>query len=225
MHMQLFIDSSDPKEILCAREWGVIQGVTSNPSLIAKAGPDMRKTLDRILEASPGQVFCQVIGWHDISPMVEQARWLHSYSDKIIVKLPFTVAGLQALQRLKAENRDMPIAMTAIASVAQAYLAAKCGADVAAVFNGPLDQVLDQPVDIVGPIRTIFKNYGFTTKILSCGRFPRGFGEFAEAGTDICTLRFEFLKMLFEHPFTDKRMHGFTDDWRAVFGDATWPKA
>jgi transaldolase len=225
MQMQLFLDSSDPKEILQAREWGVIQGVTSNPSLIAKGGPNMRKTLDAILEASPGQVFCQVIGWQDKGPMMEQARWLHRYSEKIIVKLPFSIAGLQALQCLKAENREMSIALTAIASVAQAYLAAKCGADVAAIFNGPLDQVLDQPVNIVGPIRTIYSNYSFTTKILSCGRFPRAFGEFAEAGTDICTMRFEFVKMLFEHPFTDKRLQGFADDWKVVFGDATWPKA
>ena len=222
--MQLFIDSSDPKVILQAREWGIIQGVTSNPSLFSKAGPDMQKTLDRILDASPGLVFCQVIGWHDVGPMVEQARWLHHRSDRIIIKLPMSVAGLQALQSLKAEKRDMPLAMTAVASVAQAYLAAKSGADVVALFNGPLDQVLDQPVEVVRPVRTIFKNYGFTTKILSCGRFPRAFGEFAEAGTDICTMRFEFLRMLFDHPFTDKRMQGFTDDWKGVFGDATWPR-
>jgi transaldolase len=170
-------------------------------------------------------VLCQVIGWHDPVPLMAQARWLHRFSDKIIVKLPMSVAGLQALQRLKSETPSMPIAITAIASVAQAYLAAKCGADVVAIFNGPLDQVLDQPVDLVRPVRTIFRNYGFTAKILSCGRLPRGFGEFAEAGTDICTLRFEFLKMLFDHPFTDKRMQGFLDDWRGVFGDATWPKA
>lgn len=134
-------------------------------------------------------------------------------------------AGLQALQTLKAETAAIRIAITAIASVAQAYLAAKCGADVVAIFNGPLDQVLDQPVDLVRPVRTIFRNYGFSTKILSCGRLPRSFADFAEAGTDICTLRFEFLKMLFDHPFTDKRMQGFLDDWRAAFGDATWPKA
>jgi len=156
--------------------------------------------------------------------MMAQARWLHRSSDRIIVKLPRSVAGLQALQRLKAEKNDMPLAITAIASVAQAYLAAKCGADVVALFNGPLDQVLDQPVEIVKPVRTIFRNYGFATKILSCGRLPRSFGEFAEAGTDICTLRFEFLKMLFEHPFTEKRMHGFLEDWRVVFGNAVWPK-
>jgi transaldolase len=222
--MQLFIDSSDPKEILQAREWGIIQGVTSNPGLISKAGPDMQETLRKILDASPGVVLCQAIGWHDPEPLMAQARWLHRFSERIVVKLPMSVAGIQALQRLKIESPDMKISTTAVASVAQAYLSAKCGADIVSVFNGPLDQVLDQPVQLVKPIRQIFQNYGFTTKILSCGRFPRAFGEFAEAGTDICTMRFEFLKMLFEHPFTDKRMHGFLDDWRGTFGDATWPK-
>ena len=223
--MQVFIDSSDPKEITQAKEWGIIDGVTTNPTLISKGGPDMQATLQRVLAVSPGPVLCQVIGWHDRVPLIEQARWLHRLSDKIIVKLPMSAEGLQALRALKAEMPAMPIAITAIASIAQAYLAAKCGADIVAIFNGPLDQVLDQPVELVRPVRTIFRNYGFTTKILSCGRLPRSFAEFAEAGTDICTLRFEFLKMLFEHPFTDKRMTGFLDDWRGVMGDATWPKA
>jgi transaldolase len=78
-------------------------------------------------------------------------------------------------------------------------------------------------VDLVAPVKKIYANYGFTTKILSCGRFPRSFGQFAEAGTDICTLRFEFLKLLYDHPYTDQRMHGFLKDWCGAFGDQTWP--
>jgi transaldolase len=221
--MQLFIDSSDPNEIVQAREWGIIQGVTTNPTLISKAGPDMQGTLRRILDVAPGQVLCQAVGWNNVGQLVGQARWLHRFAAQIVVKLPMSVAGLQALQHLKQDDPTMPIAVTVVASVAQAYLAGKCGADIVAIFNGPLDQVVDQPVDLVRPIRQIFQNYGFTTKILSCGRFPRAFGDFAVAGTDICTLKFEFLKLLFEHPFTDMRMHGFLADWQSVFGDATWP--
>ena len=86
-----------------------------------------------------------------------------------------------------------------------------------------LDQVLDQEVEIVAPVKKIFANYGFKSEILSCGRFPRAFGRFAEEGTDICTLRFEFLKLLFEHPYTDKRMTDFLADWKRAFGDKTWP--
>ncbi len=221
--MQLFIDSSNPDEIVRATEWGIIEGVTTNPSLIAKAGPHMRDTLRRILDVAPGVVLCQAVGWHDCARLVAQAHWLHRFSEQIVVKLPMSAEGLQALQRLKHEDPSMRIAMTAVASIAQAYLAGKCGADIVAVFNGPLDQVLDQRVDLVGPIRRIYQNYGFATKILSCGRYPRAFGEFAVAGSDICTLKLEFLKMLFEHPFTDMRMHGFLDDWQAVFAEATWP--
>lgn len=222
--MQLFIDSSDPKEILKAREWGIIDGVTSNPALISKGGPDMQATLTRILDASPGQVFCQAVGWHDPEPLVAQARWLHEFSERIIVKLPMSVAGIQALIQLKGESPEMNIAITTVCSIAQAYLAGKHGADIVALFNGPLDQVIDQPVEIVAPIKKMYENYGFTTKILSCGRLPRAFGEFAVAGTDICTMKFEFLNMLFEHPFTDKRMAGFMQDWQGAFGDQTWPE-
>jgi transaldolase len=221
--MDVFLDSSDPKEILLAREWGAIDGVTTNPSLIAKAGPDMEATLRRVVDASPGPVLCQAIGRDDKAPLVAQARWLQAFSDRIVVKLPIGVAGLQALGELKRERPERRVAMTLVSSVAQAYLCGKHGADIVALFNGPLDLELDQPVDLVTPVRAIYANYGFKTRILSCGRFPRAFGEFAVAGTDICTLRFEFLKLLYEHPFTDKRLNGFLRDWRAAFGDRTWP--
>ena len=223
--MQLFIDSTDPKEIRQAREWGIVQGVTTNPTLfgIAGGGGDPTTVLGKVVEAAPGPVLCQAIGWHEGEPLKAQARWLHRFSEKIVVKLPMTQAGLRALLDLKAEEPGMKIAVTAIASVAQAYLAAKCGADIVALFNGPLDQVLDQEVDIVGPVKKIFGNYGFRAQVLSCGRLPRAFGRFAEDGTDICTLRFEFLKLLYEHPYTDKRMLGFLEDWRSAYGDKTWP--
>jgi len=166
----------------------------------------------------------QVIGWHDPKPMIRQARWLHAFSDKIIVKLPVSVAGLQALQQLKHELSDLRLAVTAIASIAQAYLAGKVGADIAAIFNGPLDQAEDTAHDMIGPVRKIYANYDFKTKILACGRYPRLFGEVAMAGTDICTMKIEFMRLLYEHPFTDKRMHGFLHDWQVVFGDKTWPE-
>lgn len=221
--MQLFLDSSSPKEILTAREWGIIDGVTTNPGLISKGGPDMQATLKGVVDASPGPVFCQAIGWDNKAELIAQAHWLHRFSDRIIVKLPMCVAGLQALRDLKREVPDLTLAVTMVASVAQAYLCGKAGADIVALFNGPLEQELDQPVDLVTPVKKIYANYGFKTKVLSCGRFPRAFGEFAAAGTDICTLRLEFLKLLYDHPYTDKRMAAFMRDWRGVFGSNTWP--
>lgn len=222
--MQLFLDSSDPKEIMKVREWGILDGVTTNPALISRGGADMQATLRRIVDVSPGQVFCQAIGWNDKAELIAQAKWLHAFSDRIIVKLPICVAGIQALLDLKREVSDMWIAVTMVASIAQAYLCGKAGADVVALFNGPLEQELDQPVELVAPVRKIYDNYGFKTRILSCGRFPRAFGEFAVAGTDICTMKFEFFKLLYEHPYTDKRMNSFMRDWRAVFGNNIWPQ-
>ncbi|MBX7237054.1 MAG: hypothetical protein K1X65_21910 [Caldilineales bacterium] len=222
--MDLFLDSSNPTDILEARGWGLLAGVTTNPGLIAAAGPDMEKTLARVVEASPGPVLVQVIGWHDPAPMIRQARWLHAFSDRVIVKLPASIAGLQALQALKAEAPGLRLAVTAIASLSQAYLAAKAGADIAAIFNGPLDQAEDVAHDLITPIRRIYSNYGFTTRILACGRYPRLFGEVAVAGADICTLRMEFMRLLYEHPFTESRMNGFLKSWRGVFADKTWPE-
>lgn len=222
--MDLFLDSSNPKEILEVRSWGLLSGVTTNPGLISAAGPDMEKTLRGIVDASPGAVLVQVIGWHDPEPMIRQARWLHAFAGQIIVKLPASVAGFEALQQLKRELPDLRLAVTAIASIAQAYLAGKAGADIAAIFNGPLDQAEDTAHDMIAPVRKIYSNYGFTTKILACGRYPRLFGEVAAAGADICTLRMDFMRLLYEHSFTDLRMNGFLKSWRGTFGDQTWPE-
>jgi transaldolase len=221
--VELYLDSSDPREILKAREWGIIDGVTTNPSLISKGGNAMQETLRAVVEASPGPVLAQALGWEETAPLVAQARWLHRFSDRIVVKLPMSVAGIQALLELKQSEPGIRIAITLVSSIAQAYLAGKAGADIVALFNGPLDQALDQEVELVEPVRKVYDNYGFKTRILSCGRFPRSFAGFAVAGTDICTLRFEYLGLLYEHPFTEKRMRGFQADWSRAFGAETWP--
>jgi transaldolase len=222
--MELFLDSSNPREIEEVRSWGLLSGVTTNPTLISKAGPDMVKTLRDVVEVSPGPVLVQVIGWHKTEPLIAQARWLHEFSERIIVKLPMSIAGIQALFQLKRDLPGLQLAVTAVASISQAYLCGKAGADIVAIFNGPLDQDSDTPVELVAPVRRIYDNYGFSTKILSCGRFPRIFGQFAIAGTDICTMKMEFFRLLYEHAFTDKRMRGFIEDWQATFGDKTWPE-
>jgi len=223
--MQLYLDSANPEEILTARTWGILDGVTTNPSLMSKAGPDMQASLRAVLDASPGPVFCQVIGWKEAAPLKAQAKWLHQFSDRIIVKIPMSAAGIQAVHELKKESRGIRLAVTAVSTVAQAVLVAKAGADVVAIFNGPLDLEQDEPVEVVAPIRAIYDRHGFKTKILSAGRYPRAFGEYAAAGTDIVTLRMDFMRMLFEHAFTDKRMAGFSGDWQKTFGNQTWPTA
>lgn len=220
--MELFLDSADPKEIDEVKSWGLISGVTTNPSLYASQKCDIKKRLKEILEVSPGYVFTQVIGWHDKEEFIKQAYWLAEQSEKIIVKIPIGKEGIQALLQLKKENPKMLIAVTAVMSVSQALLCGKAGADVVALFNGPLDTVSDTPVELVTPVKNIYKYNGYKTKILSCCRFPRGAGEYASAGTDICTMKKEFLQMLYEHPYTDKRMQGFLSDWKNAYGDKKW---
>ncbi|HKI70187.1 MAG TPA: transaldolase family protein, partial [Verrucomicrobiae bacterium] len=132
--MQFFIDSSNPKEILQAREWGIIDGVTTNPTLISKGGKDMQETLRRVLDASPGPVLCQAVGWRDREILKSQARWLHKFSERIIVKLPMSAAGIQSVTELKKEVPGVRLAVTAVASVSQAYLCGKAGADIVAIF-------------------------------------------------------------------------------------------
>ena len=137
--MEFLLDSACPKEIEEVTSWGLITGVTTNPSLYGKMADDFVKRLQEILEVSPGVVYTQVIGADDRDDMVRQARWIASQSEKIIVKLPMTNAGIQACVQLKKESPEITIAITAVATMAQAFLAGKAGADVCALFNGPLD--------------------------------------------------------------------------------------
>jgi len=222
--MELLLDSADPKEIQEVTSWGMISGVTTNPTLYSKVGGETVARLRDVVAASPGCVFTQVIGWHDRAELVGQARWLAEQSEKIIVKLPMGIEGIQAVLQLKQESPEIKVAVTAVASIAQALLCGKAGADVAALFNGPLDESSDAVVDMVTPVKKIYAQYGYKTKVLSCCRFPRGVGEFAAAGTDYCTMRKEFHHLLYEHPYTDKRMFGFLGDWEKAFGKAKWPQ-
>ena len=221
--MELLLDTGKPEEIEEVKATGLLAGVTTNPKIYGKLGTDFKKRLQEIIEASPGYVFTQVIGWHNVDEMVGQARWLADQSEKIVVKLPMCVEGLRAAQRLKKDNPEMTIAITAVASIAQALLSAKAGADIIALFNGALDTVSDSPVHIVTPVKQILKNYDYDCRVLSCARFPRGAGEFAAAGSDMCTLGKEFFYALFDHPYTYLRLCGFKEDWQGSFGKEIWP--
>ena len=223
--MELLVDSIEPEEIEEVKSWGLISGVTTNPALYSKQKDKFTDRLKKIIEASPGYVFTQAIGWHNVEELKGQARWLAKQSEKIMVKLPMGIEGIQALIQLKKENPRMRIAITAVASVSEAMLCGMAGADVVALFNGPLDSVSDSHVDLVTPVRKIYDRWGYKTKILSCCRFAPGAGEFAAAGTDMLTMQISFHKMLYEHPYTDKRMAGFFEAWGGAFGDQKWPMA
>jgi len=221
--MELLLDSGNPQEIEDVKATGLLSGVTTNPKIYGKLGTDFKKRLQDIIEVSPGYVFTQVVGCENVDEMVGQARWLADQSKDIVVKFPMCVEGLQAAQKAKKENPKMTVAITTVSSIAQALLSAKAGADIIALFNGALDTVSDSPVHIVTPVKQILKNYNFDCKVLSCARFARGVGEFAAAGSDMCTLGKEFFFALYEHPYTYLRLSGFKEDWGGAFGDKIWP--
>lgn len=225
--MEILLDSADPGEVREVAGRSLISGVTTNPSLYANHARDVPfvDRLRELIEAAPGYLFTQVIGLHDTEAIARQARWLARQSERIIVKLPMTQGGIAALVLLKRDEPGIRLAVTGVASVAQALIAGKAGADYVALFNGPLDTVSDTPVEMVGPVKRIYAHSGFATKVLSCGRFPRGVAEFAAAGTDLITVRKEYLDLLYEHPYTDKRLNGFMADWKRAFGDHTWPQS
>lgn len=224
--MEILLDSADPVEIRDVAKRGLISGITTNPTLYATQtkGTSFVDRLNELIEASPGHVFTQVIGSQDRDAMIRQARWLARQSEKVIVKLPMTVQGIEAVMSLKHESPSIRLAVTAVSSVAQALIVGMAGADIVALFNGPLDTTSDTPVQIVAPVRRIYSTQGFRTKILSCGRFPRGVGEYAAEGSDMITVRREYLDLLYDHPYTDRRLTGFGRDWAGAFGDATWPQ-
>jgi transaldolase len=224
--MEILLDSADPAEVAEAASHGVIRGITTNPTLYAvqARGASFVDRLRELVAVSPGNVFTQVLGLHDREAMIGQARWLAAQSTRIIVKIPMTVEGIEAVIQLKRGSPEIPLAVTGVASVSQALIVGNAGADVVALFNGPLDSASDTPVDLVGPVRAAYTHAGVRTRILSCGRFPRGVGEYAAAGSDLLTLKKEYLDLLYEHPYTDKRLTGFMADWAASFGDATWPR-
>jgi transaldolase len=150
---------------------------------------------------------------------------LSSRISMVRVPAPQTHSGQQFLgEALEVRGQPIPLAVTGVASVSQALIVGNAGADVVVLFNGPLDRASDTPVDLVGPVRAAYTHAGVRTRILSCGRFPRGVGEYAAAGSDLLTLKKEYLDLLYEHPYTDKRLAGFMADWAASFGDATWPQ-
>ena len=225
--MEILLDSGDPSEIREVAATGLIRGVTTNPSVYARAvrDGDFLTRLRELVDACPGYLFTQVIGIEDVDSMAGQARWLAKQSDKIVVKLPVTRAGLAVVTLLKREDPGIRLAVTGVGSIAQALLAGVAGADVVALFNGPLDLESDTPVEIVAPVKQMYAHSGIETKVLSCARFPRSAGQYAAAGSDMITLRKEYFDLLYEHPYTDKRLNGFMSDWAAAFGGEMWPRA
>ncbi len=212
--MKLFIDSADIDEIIEAQALGVLDGVTTNPSLIARSGKPFEQVVREILKVIDGPVNLEVVGT-DAETMVAEGRKLAAFGENVVVKIPMLAEGLKAVKRLTSEGFKTNV--TLIFSPSQALLAAKAGASYVSPFVGRLDDISHEGMEIVAQIREIYDNYDYGTEILAASlRHPIHFIEAARLGADVATLPLKVIKSLTLHPLTDKGLAAFLADWEKV---------
>jgi transaldolase len=209
--MQTYIDSADVREVRHAHELGLVDGVTTNPSLVSSTNRDYCNIIDELDGFVNGPISVEVIAT-DYETMIKEAREYDSWGENIAVKLPMTRDGMRALQTLSGEGVQTNI--TLIFSANQALIAAKNGATMVSPFIGRLDDIGHDGAALVKEIRTIYDNYDFETDILAASlRHPKHVKKAAMAGADIATLPPDVAEQLFEHPKTDSGLESFLTDW------------
>jgi transaldolase len=209
--MKFFIDTANIDEIREAHSMGMVDGVTTNPSLIAKEGRDFEDIIKDICQIVDGPISAEVIST-DTEGMIKEARHLAKIHDNIVVKIPMIVDGLKATRRLAEEG--IKINVTLAFSPLQALMAAKAGATYISPFIGRLDDLSQEGLLLVEQIVEIYSNYAFDTEIIVASiRNPLHVLESALMGADIATIPFSVLGKLAAHPMTDKGLKAFLDDW------------
>lgn len=212
--MKFFLDTADVEEVREAATWGVLDGVTTNPSLVAKTGKTFREVLCDIAEAVPGPVSAEVTAT-DMAGMLDQAHEYADLASNIVIKIPLIVEGLKTVKKLSEEGIKTNV--TLCFSSTQALLAAKAGATYISPFVGRLDDIGHEGIELIREIRTIFDNYDFSTQILvASARGPIHVRDAALIGADVVTLPFKVFEMLARHPLTDSGLEKFLDDWKKV---------
>ncbi len=216
----LFLDSAKVEEIEQAARWGVLDGVTTNPTLMMQAGTaNLRENTLRIVDIVKGPVSAEVIST-DTEGMVREAREILSWSEHVFVKIPCTPEGLQAMHEISSWPNGR-INATLVFSPTQAYLVAKAGASYASVFVGRLDDAGLDGMEVVRQARAIFDNYGFDCQLLAASiRHTTHVVEALLAGADIITLPFGVLQKMVRSPFTDAGVAQFLADWARATGKA-----
>lgn len=209
--MKFFIDTANINEIKEANAMGMVDGVTTNPSLIAKEGGDFKEIVGEICRIVDGPVSAEVISL-ETAGMIDEARDLARIHENIVVKIPMTVEGLKAVRVLAAEGIKTNV--TLIFSPLQALMAAKAGATYVSPFVGRLDDLAQEGMQLVEQIVDIYSNFAYETEIIVASvRNPLHVLEAALMGADIATIPFSVLRKLAEHPLTDKGIKAFLDDW------------
>ena len=216
--MKIFLDTANLEELRQGAGWGIVDGVTTNPSLIAKEGRPFAEHIRRITEIIDGDISAEVVA-AEADRMVREGRELAAIHRNVVVKCPMTREGLKATAALA--RAGIRVNATLCFSPAQALLAAKAGAYIVSPFVGRLDDIAQTGMDLVRQILTIYKNYGFKTQVLAASmRSPVHVVDAALAGAHIATMPFKVLDMLFNHPLTDKGLEQFLQDYQKAFHEA-----
>lgn len=217
--MKFFIDTANVEEIRKANDMGVICGVTTNPSLIAKEGRDFHEVIKEITSIVDGPISGEVKATTtDAAGMIAEGREIAAIHPNMVVKIPMTVEGLKAVKVLHAEGIKTNV--TLIFSANQALLAAEAGATYVSPFLGRLDDISQPGIDLVRDIAEIFEIYGYDTEIIAASvRNPIHVTDCALAGADIATVPYSVIVQMTKHPLTDQGIEKFQADYRAVFGD------
>lgn len=211
--MKIFLDTADLDEIRRAQDAGLIDGITTNPSLVAKVAGDREVTdlYREICEAVDGPVSLEVVAV-EREKMVEEGRKLAAIHENAVVKVPLTEAGLKACRDLVGE--EIRVNVTLCFSVSQALLAAKAGASYISPFIGRIDDISGEGMEVIHQIRQVYDNYGFETEILAASiRHPLHVVESMMIGADCCTIPPKVLWQLSQHPLTDRGLEAFLKDW------------
>ncbi|WP_104373756.1 fructose-6-phosphate aldolase [Desulfocucumis palustris] len=212
--MKIFIDTANIEEIKAAYELGVISGVTTNPSLIAKEGRDFAQVVKEITAIVDGPVSAEAVSVN-APEMIKEARQLAAIHPNVVVKLPMTGEGLKAVKTLSAEGIKTNV--TLVFSANQALLAALAGATYVSPFVGRLDDVGQEGMELVQDIMTIYENYGFATEVIAASiRNPLHVTQAALYGADIATIPYSVIMQMQKHPLTDKGIEKFLADWEKV---------
>jgi len=212
--MKFFIDTANISEIREAAHLGIVDGVTTNPSLVAREGKRFEDVVAEICTIVDGPISAEVTAL-DYEGMIAQARPLSKIHKNVTIKVPLTKDGLRACKTLRGQGTAVNV--TLCFSASQALLAAKCGASFISPFVGRLDDVSQDGIDLIRQIRAIYDNYNFTTQILAASiRHPIHVVESALAGADVGTMPFKVMMQLYEHPLTDIGLAKFLADWEKL---------
>lgn len=212
--MKIFLDTANISSIKTYNDMGLLDGITTNPSLLAKEGGDPQKTMEEIVRIVKGDVSLEVVST-EYKGMIEEAHRLKKYGSNVVIKCPMTADGLKACKTLSSEGT--PVNVTLVFSPNQAVLAAKSGAKYVSPFIGRLDDIGEDGMSLIAEIKQIFNNYNFKTQVLVASvRHPMHVVEAAKIGADVVTLPPDVLGKMLKHPLTDIGLKNFLADWEKL---------